>query len=224
MKHQAFSMHSSWQSFLEDFFKQEETYKLLEFIDKAYASKPCFPPKHQIFRAFDCFAVRDLKVVIIGQDPYHDFGQANGLCFAVNEGVAFPPSLKNIIKEVEADTGKKNIQSGDLLDWAAQGVLLLNDVLTVEAHQAASHQKYGWEAFTKQVIQKISTECDGIVFMLWGGSAKKKAKLIDQSKHCVLTSGHPSPLSANRGYWYGNKHFSKANTYLSTVGKSEIVW
>jgi len=162
--------------------------------------------------------------VILGQDPYHGTGQANGLCFSVNDQVAIPPSLVNIFKEIETDLGQKAPLSGNLERWANQGVLLLNATLTVRAHQAGSHQNKGWETFTDRVIQLISQEKEQVVFILWGGYAKKKVKLIDSSKHLILTSGHPSPLSANRGYWFGNKHFSKANEYLRAKGKEPINW
>jgi len=162
--------------------------------------------------------------VIIGQDPYHGANQANGLCFSVHDGIPHPPSLMNIFKELETDIGKAYPKSGDLTVWADQGVLLLNATLTVRAGEAASHQKQGWETFTDTVIQTISKKKEHVVFLLWGGFAKKKASLIDQNKHHILTSGHPSPLSANRGYWFGNKHFSKTNGYLKSIGKQEIAW
>ena len=163
-------------------------------------------------------------MVIIGQDPYHGPNQANGLCFSVHDGIPHPPSLINIFKELEKDVKKPYPKSGDLTSWADQGVLLLNATLTVRAGEAASHQKHGWEIFTDKVIQKISEKKEHVVFLLWGGFAKKKASLIDKNKHQILTSGHPSPLSANRGYWFGNKHFSKTNSYLKGIGKSEIKW
>ena len=162
--------------------------------------------------------------MIIGQDPYHGPNQANGLCFSVKDGIAHPPSLINIFKEIETDLGKPYPQSGNLERWAEQGVLLLNATLTVRAHEAGSHQKKGWETFTDAVIKKLSQEKEGLIFMLWGGFAKKKTALIDTSKHHILDSGHPSPLSANRGYWFGNKHFSKANEILQSAGKEAIDW
>ncbi|MEK9567180.1 MAG: uracil-DNA glycosylase, partial [Flavobacteriaceae bacterium] len=165
-----------------------------------------------------------VKVVLLGQDPYHGPGQAHGLCFSVPEGVPHPPSLQNIFKELEADLGLPVPQNGTLEAWAQQGVFLLNATLTVQAHQAGSHQKKGWEQFTDAVIKKLSQETQGLVFMLWGGFAKQKIKLIDTEKHCVLTCGHPSPLSANRGYWFGNRHFSQCNAYLKSIGKSPIQW
>ena len=166
----------------------------------------------------------DVKVVIIGQDPYHGPGQANGLCFSVNEGITHPPSLINIFKEIEQDLGIPYPKSGDLLRWSEQGVMLLNATLTVRAHNAGSHQKRGWETFTDAVIKIISEHKSDIVFMLWGGFAKQKSRLIDGNKHHILMSGHPSPLSANRGYWFGNKHFSKANNTLRSLGIPLIQW
>jgi len=162
--------------------------------------------------------------VILGQDPYHGVGQANGLCFSVHESLSHPPSLMNIFKELEGDIGKPYPLSGDLSVWADQGVLLLNATLTVRASEAGSHQRQGWEIFTDAVIKKLSDEKENLVFLLWGGYAKKKGSKIDQKKHLVLSSGHPSPLSANRGYWFGNKHFSKVNTYLKKIGKQPIRW
>ena len=175
---------------------------------------PATPKGSQIFAAFDHCSFDDLKVVIIGQDPYHGAGQANGLCFSVNEGIAHPPSLVNIFKELEKDLGLPYPLSGNLERWAAQGVLLLNATLTVRAHQAGSHQNKGWEQFTDAVIAKISSHKKQAVFLLWGGYAKRKGARIATSDHLVLTSGHPSPLSANRGLWFGNQHFSKANRFL----------
>ena len=163
-------------------------------------------------------------MVILGQDPYHGPGQANGLCFSVQDGVGHPPSLINIFREIEQDLGAPYPKSGDLSRWASQGVLLLNAVLTVRAHKAGSHQNQGWEEFTNAVIKKLSAEKEGLVFLLWGGFAKKKAPLINSSKHHILTSGHPSPLSANRGYWFGNKHFSQTNKLLIKQGKNPIQW
>ena len=162
--------------------------------------------------------------MLLGQDPYHGQGQANGLCFSVNDGIAHPPSLVNIFKEIEEDLKLPYPESGNLTRWAEQGVLLLNATLTVRANQAGSHQNHGWETFTDAVIKAISDNCSQIVFLLWGGFAKKKITLIDTQKHYILTSGHPSPLSANRGYWFGNKHFSKTNNYLLSIGKEAINW
>ena len=193
-------------------------------------SQPVFSLMHhiafvnQIFSSLDHTPFSEVKVVIIGQDPYHGANQAHGLCFSVNEGIKSPPSLVNIIKEIKEDIGKTHIKSGNLESWAHQGVLLLNATLTVRASEAGSHQKKGWEQFTDEIISKLSTEREGIVFMLWGGYAKKKGRKIDASKHLVLSTGHPSPLSANRGYWFGNKHFSKTNKYLNSIGEEPILW
>jgi uracil-DNA glycosylase len=212
---------SSWKPFLETEFIKPYFTSLVEFVKDEYKSHKCFPPGNKIFAAFDYCKFNDLKVVIIGQDPYHGVGQANGLCFSVKDGIPHPPSLINIFKEVETDLNVPYPKSGDLTRWAKQGVLLLNATLTVRAHQAGSHQNKGWEQFTDSVIKTISTQKQGIVFMLWGSFAKRKIKIIDATKHHILTSGHPSPLSANRGYWFGNKHFSKANQLLQDRA---IIW
>ncbi|MGB0366981.1 MAG: uracil-DNA glycosylase [Flavobacteriaceae bacterium] len=213
-----------WEKVLRPLFKTASFKNLVQFLKKEYAENVCYPPGELIFEAFNACPLEQLKVVIIGQDPYHGPGQAHGLSFSVADGVSPPPSLINIFKEIESDLGNPYPRSGNLLPWANQGVFLLNATLSVRAHQAGSHQKQGWEAFTDQVIQTISTQKEGVVFMLWGGFAKKKAKLIDNSKHLILSSGHPSPLSANRGCWFGNKHFSQCNTYLKAKGKKEIDW
>lgn len=217
-------IEESWKLRLQDEFEKTYIQDLIAFVKSEYAQFQCFPKGSAIFSAFDNCSFDDVKVVLIGQDPYHGVGQANGMCFSVNEGIAHPPSLVNIFKELETDTGKQIPVSGDLIDWAKQGVLLLNATLTVRAHQAGSHQKRGWETFTDAVIQAISEEKENVVFLLWGGFAKKKGRKIDSSKHCVLTTGHPSPLSANRGYWFGNRHFSKANAFLKSIGAEEIAW
>ena len=217
-------IHESWKKELETEFKEDYFKNLINFVKEEYSEHKCFPPGNEIFSAFDHSTFEDTKVVILGQDPYHGNGQANGLCFSVKDGITFPPSLINIFKEIESDINKSIPETGNLERWADQGVLLLNATLTVRAHQAGSHQKKGWEKFTDNVIKLISDEKVNVVFMLWGGYAKKKAKLIDESKHLILISGHPSPLSANRGYWFGNKHFSKANDYLKEYGKKEIEW
>ena len=217
-------IHESWKKELETEFEEDYFKNLIEFVKEEYSEHKCFPPGNEIFSAFDHSKFQDTKVVILGQDPYHGNGQANGLCFSVRDGVTFPPSLINIFKEIESDLNKPIPETGNLERWADQGVLLLNATLTVRAHQAGSHQKKGWEKFTDNVIKLISDEKENVVFMLWGGYAKKKAKLIDESKHLVLSTGHPSPLSANRGYWFGNKHFSEANKYLKQNGKKEIDW
>ena len=190
----------------------------------AYQINRCFPPGKQIFAAFDHTPFHDVKVVILGQDPYHGPGQANGLCFSVADGVPKPPSLQNIFREISDDVQTEAPEHGNLERWANQGVLLLNATLTVQAHQAGSHQNKGWEQFTDAVIEALSKERTGLVFLLWGGYAKKKGRKIDESKHLVLSSGHPSPLSANRGYWFGNKHFSKTNEYLVQQNKQPITW
>jgi len=217
-------IHDSWQSRLEAEFDKEYFTSLVQSVTSAYGNTTCYPPGKEIFAAFDACPWDNLKVVIIGQDPYHGPGQANGLCFSVNEGIAHPPSLINIFKEIETDLGFAYPQSGDLSRWAKQGVLLLNATLTVQVHQAGSHQSFGWETFTDNVIRKISEEQKDIIFLLWGGFAKKKAKIINAKAHHILTSGHPSPLSANRGYWFGNKHFSQCNELLKKLGKQEIDW
>jgi len=218
------SIHPSWQSQLHSEFQQPYFDSLVRFVRDEYASTTCFPQGNKIFAAFDHSNFEATKVVIIGQDPYHGPNQANGLCFSVKEGIRHPPSLINIFKEIETDIGKPYPKSGNLEHWADQGVLLLNATLTVRAHSAGSHQNKGWEVFTDAVIRKLSYEKEGLVFLLWGGFAKKKITLIDTSKHHILTSGHPSPLSANRGLWFGNKHFSKTNELLKKMGKVPINW
>lgn len=217
-------MEPTWKAILEDEFKKAYFKQLTAFVTQAYAKHVCYPPREKIFLAFEKTPFDKVRVVILGQDPYHGPGQANGLCFSVADGVSFPPSLQNIFKEIETDVKKKIPSSGNLAHWAAQGVLLLNATLTVQAHTAGSHQKKGWELFTDAVIKKLSDNKEGIVFLLWGGYAKKKGAKIDTSKHTVLTSGHPSPLSANRGYWFGNKHFSKTNEILKDQGVKPVDW
>lgn len=217
-------IHSSWQPYLQEEFDKPYFETLVQFVKQEYAHHTCYPPGKQIFNAFAHCHFEDVKVVIIGQDPYHGPNQAHGLCFSVNDGVTHPPSLINIFREIELDLGKPYPKSGNLERWADQGVLLLNATLTVRAHQAGSHQNKGWETFTDAVIQLISTKKNNVVFLLWGGYAKKKVKLIDASKHHILSAGHPSPLSANRGYWFGNKHFSKTNSLLQQDGKKQIAW
>ncbi len=218
------SIHQSWKQHLENEFNKPYFEALTSFVKHEYATQICYPPGSQIFNAFDWCPFDDLKVVIIGQDPYHGQGQANGLCFSVNDGIAHPPSLINIFKEIEQDLGLPYPTSGNLERWAKQGVLLLNATLTVRGNQAGSHQNKGWEQFTDAVISTISNEMKNVVFLLWGGFAKQKIKLIDTSKHFVLNTGHPSPLSANRGYWFGNKHFSKTNSQLEQVEEIPIMW
>lgn len=217
-------IHPSWERELSTEFEKPYFQQLISFVKNEYATKRCFPKGNQIFAAFDHCPFDKVKVVIIGQDPYHGYGQANGLCFSVNDGVPFPPSLINIFKEIEIDLNKPFPKTGNLERWADQGVLLLNATLTVRESEAGSHQGHGWETFTDAVIQKISDEKENVVFLLWGGFAKKKGARIDRSKHHVLETGHPSPLSANRGLWFGNKHFSKTNSYLSGLGKDIIEW
>ncbi|MBC3758866.1 uracil-DNA glycosylase [Hyunsoonleella sp. SJ7] len=218
------AIHESWKGYLREEFEKPYFSDLVAFVKQEYASRQCFPPGKEIFNAFNHCHFEDVKVVIIGQDPYHGPGQANGLCFSVQDGITHPPSLINIFKEIENDLGVPYPKSGDLSRWAKQGVLLLNATLTVRAHQAGSHQKKGWETFTDNVIRCISEEKEDVIFLLWGGYAKQKLKLIDPHKHRILTSGHPSPLSANRGYWFGNKHFSKVNTLLKSYNQKAINW
>ena len=214
----------SWKSVLHEEFQKEYFIKLTAFVKQEYRQHTCYPLGSQIFNAFEHCHFDDIKVVIIGQDPYHNIGQANGLCFSVNDGVSHPPSLMNIFKEIENDLGIPYPKSGNLIRWADQGVLLLNATLTVRAHEAGSHQNMGWEIFTDAVITKVSELKENVVFLLWGGYAKKKGSKIDASKHYILTSGHPSPLSANRGFWFGNKHFSKTNIFLESKGLHTIYW
>ncbi|MDT0554813.1 uracil-DNA glycosylase [Patiriisocius hiemis] len=214
----------SWKEVLQDEFSKPYFKHLSHFIKQEYKNYTCYPPGKQIFSAFEYTPFNKVKVVILGQDPYHGVGQANGLCFSVNDGVPIPPSLINIYKEIEADILKPIPTSGNLERWAKQGVLLLNATLTVRAHQAGSHQRKGWEIFTDAVIKKISDEKENVVFLLWGGYAKKKGAKVDTSKHLVLSCGHPSPLSANRGYWFGNKHFSTVNKYLKEQEVAQINW
>ena len=218
------SIHQSWKEVLQEEFSKPYFEQLVLFVKREYSENICYPQGQQIFSAFNHCPLPEVKVVIIGQDPYHGEGQANGLCFSVHDGIPHPPSLVNIFRELNTDLGVPYPLSGNLERWASQGVLLLNATLTVRANSAGSHQKQGWETFTDAVIRAVSAHCNHVVFMLWGGYAKEKAKLIDPAKHCILTAGHPSPLSANRGYWFGNKHFSKANAYLKANGKNEIIW
>lgn len=215
---------NAWQFVLDTENQQNNFNKINEFVSDAYSKSTCYPPKEVIFSAFDYCKPQDVKVVILGQDPYHGFSQANGLCFSVYDGVKFPPSLINIFKEIETDLDLPLPISGNLERWAEQGVLLLNATLTVEEAKAGSHQKQGWEVFTDEVIRKLSTDYNHIVFMLWGSFARKKASLIDAEKHLILETGHPSPLSANRGHWFENKHFSKANKYLKKNKRKSIDW
>lgn len=217
-------INASWKPYLEEEFNKPYFTSLVGFVKDEYKENTCFPPGNKIFNAFNSCAFNEVKVVIIGQDPYHGFGQANGLCFSVNDNISHPPSLINIFKEIESDIGIPYPKSGNLERWAYQGVLLLNATLTVRAHQAGSHQKKGWEQFTDAVIKVLSDNREGIIFLLWGGYAKQKSNIINSSKHKILKSGHPSPLSANRGYWFGNKHFSKTNEILKDSGVEPIKW
>jgi len=217
-------IEETWKEHLQSEFDMSYFKELTSFVKDAYSNNTCFPPGNEIFSAFNSTPFNDVKVVIIGQDPYHGDGQANGLCFSVADSIMKPPSLKNIFSEIKQDLGNDIPESGNLERWAKQGVLLLNATLTVQAHQAGSHQKKGWEQFTDAVIEILSEKRTGIVFLLWGGYAKKKGAKINSDKHVVLISGHPSPLSANRGYWFGNKHFSKTNLILKEKGGKEIVW
>ena len=216
-------IEESWKQELSDEWSKDYFVRLTNFVRNEYATKQIFPPGRQIFAAFNATPFNEVKVVILGQDPYHDVGQANGLCFSVNDGIQFPPSLRNIFQEIHNDIGSPIPQSGDLTRWAKQGVLLLNATLTVEAHKAASHQRQGWEQFTDEVISHLSNHRQNLVFILWGSYAISKRSLIDPNKHLILTSVHPSPLSAYRGF-FGNKHFSKANNYLVEHGKTPITW
>lgn len=219
-----FKIDKSWSSYLQHEMDKPYFKSLSDFIKEEYKMYPCFPNAGDIFNAFDLCSFENTKVVVIGQDPYHGLGQANGLCFSVKDNVSHPPSLQNIFKELKNDLGIAPPKNGNLEPWAKQGVLLLNATLTVREHQAGSHQNKGWENFTDAVIQLINNKKQNIVFLLWGGFAKKKMKLIDVEKHQVLTSGHPSPLSANRGYWFGNKHFSKTNFLLEQAELQPVHW
>jgi uracil-DNA glycosylase len=218
------TIHESWKSRLQSEFEKPYFESLTEFVRSEYKNHTCYPKGSRIFAAFNYCIFQNTRVVIIGQDPYHGPGQANGLCFSVYNGIPHPPSLVNIFKELEHDLKVPYPANGDLERWAKQGVLLLNATLTVRAHNAGSHQNKGWETFTDAVIRIISNEKQGVVFMLWGGYAKKKGVVVNKQNHHVLTSGHPSPLSANRGYWFGNKHFSTCNKILENQGEEPIKW
>lgn len=213
----------SWKSLLQAEFDKPYFEELTRFVKAEYAQGSVFPAGRNIFRAFDKCPFEKLKVVIIGQDPYHGVGQANGLCFSVDDGVQYPPSLQNIFKEIQDDLGTPIPQSGNLDRWAEQGVLLLNAVLTVRAHQAASHAGRGWEQFTDAVVRTIAERKEGVVYMLWGNYAQRKGQIADPERNLILKSVHPSPLSVYRGF-FGCKHFSKANDYLIKLGKEPIVW
>ncbi len=216
-------IESTWKVKLKDEFDKDYFIKLSEFIKEEYKTKTVYPPGSLIFNAFNLCPFEKVKAVIIGQDPYHGPGQAHGLCFSVKDGVGFPPSLINIFKEIESDLGFRRPSSGNLERWASQGVLLLNATLTVQAHLAGSHQKKGWEQFTDSTIKILNEEKKNIVFFLWGAYAQKKGEAIDRSKHLVLESVHPSPLSASRGF-FGNKHFSICNGYLKSNGIEPVNW
>lgn len=216
-------IENSWKAKLHNEFEKEYFNNLTSFVRQEYQTKQIFPPAKLIFNAFDQTPFESVKVVILGQDPYHNVGQAHGLSFSVNDGIQFPPSLINIFKEINEDIGVPIPQSGNLTRWAKQGVLLLNATLTVEAHKAASHQNKGWETFTDAAISKLSLERENIVFILWGSYAQKKQALIDQSKHFIIKSVHPSPLSSYRGF-FGSKPFSKTNSYLLSKGIDPINW
>jgi len=216
-------IEASWKALLQEEFEKDYFKKLVEFVKEEYQNHRIYPPGGQIFSAFDFCPVEQTRVVIIGQDPYHGHGQANGLCFSVKEGVPMPPSLVNIFKELKADLGKEIPPNGSLERWAKQGVLLLNATLTVRASQPASHQNKGWEEFTDAAIRKISEEKSGLVFILWGAYAQKKGEIIDGSKHHIIKSPHPSPFSANRGF-FGSKPFSKTNEFLKNNGQDLINW
>ncbi len=218
-----FKITKSWKNILEEEFEKEYFKQLADFIKQEYKTQKIYPPDYEIFNAFNLCSFNNLKVVIIGQDPYHGEGQAHGLCFSVKEGVKTPPSLRNIYKELHDDLGKEIPKTGNISHWAKQGVLMLNATLTVRAKQAGSHQKKGWEIFTDFVIKKISNEKENLVFLLWGAFAQKKGCLIDKSKHFILESTHPSPFSAHKGF-LGNRHFSKTNYFLGLKGLDKINW
>lgn len=217
------NIEPSWAKVLADEFEKPYFADLVNFVKSEYACHKVFPPGKLIFNAFEHCAFNEVKVVILGQDPYHGPGQAHGLCFSVPDGILFPPSLQNIFKEIREDMGILIPQSGNLERWANQGVFLLNATLTVRAHQAGSHQNKGWEIFTDKVIHLLAEKRENLVFMLWGSYAQQKGKFIDSKRHLVLQSVHPSPLSAHRGF-FGNHHFSKANNYLTLHGKTPINW
>ena len=216
-------IEESWKKHLAPEFEKDYFVQLTDFVRNEYAHTTVYPPGRLIFDAFNLCPFDRVKVVIIGQDPYHGPGQAHGLCFSVNDGIAFPPSLQNIFKEIQADLGKPIPTSGNLTRWAEQGVLMLNATLTVRAHAAGSHQRRGWEEFTDAAIRALNNEREHLVFILWGAYAQKKGAFIDRSRHLVLTSAHPSPLSAHNGF-FGNHHFSLTNDYLRAHGQTPIDW
>ncbi len=216
-------IEESWKARLQNEFEKPYFKTLTDFVRNEYSTKTVYPPARFIFNAFDSCPFDKVKVVIVGQDPYHEPGQAHGLCFSVNDGVRIPPSLVNIYKEIHDDLGTPIPRSGNLERWAKQGVLLLNATLTVQAHRAGSHQGKGWEQFTDSVIARLANERQHLVFILWGAYAQRKGENIDANRHLILKSPHPSPLSAHRGF-FGNKHFSKANAYLAAYGEKPIDW
>ncbi|MBO6288007.1 MAG: uracil-DNA glycosylase [Prevotella sp.] len=217
-------IEESWKNQLQAEFTKPYFERLTQIVRQEYSTTTCYPPGREIFNAFNLCPFDQVKVVIIGQDPYHEPGQAEGLCFSVKPGVMMPPSLVNIFKEIEADLGQPVPPDGSLVRWARQGVLLLNATLTVRAHQANSHSKIGWQTFTDAAIQALATQRHHLVYMLWGGYARSKAWMINRQENLVLESVHPSPLSANRGGWFGNHHFSRANEYLVQHGLTPIAW
>lgn len=218
-----FTLSNKWTNILSSELNKDYYINLMSFVKEEYSNKTIFPEKELVFNAFDKCDFDDIKVVILGQDPYHTPGAAHGLAFSVPDGEKIPPSLRNIFKEINEDLNKEIPTSGNLEEWAKQGVFMINATLTVEAHKAGSHQKKGWEQFTDAVIKKIADERENIVFLLWGAYAQKKANLIDDNKHCILKSVHPSPLSAYRGF-FGCKHFSKTNEYLESKNIKSINW
>lgn len=219
------NLHTSWKSILSDEMDKPYFFDLMKTVDEEYENGICYPPKELIFAAFNACSFEDIKVVIIGQDPYHGSGEANGLSFSVNDSVRIPPSLRNIFRELNDDMGSIFMPtSGNLEHWAKQGILLLNASLTVQKDSANSHKHLKWNLFTDAVIERISAEKENVVFMLWGGFAQKKGAKIDRNKHFVVESGHPSPMSANQGKWFGNKHFSQANLYLKNNNLKPINW
>ena len=218
-----YTLKNGWDKVIGEEFGKPYFRNLCEFLKKEYAEHTVYPPKQRVFSALKTTDYDDVKVVILGQDPYHGEGQANGLCFSVNPGVPFPPSLQNIFQEVSNDTGAPIPADGDLDRWAEQGVLMLNAVLTVQAHQPASHAGHGWEQFTDAVVRVIAQQKSQVVYMLWGSYAQRKAAVVDASRNCILTAPHPSPLSAYRGF-FGCRHFSRANEYLVATGQQPIVW
>lgn len=220
-----FIRNNSWKAQLKEEFQKPYFLELMQHVENEYEATICFPPKELIFNAFEQFDFQQTKVIIIGQDPYHGTGEANGLCFSVNDGIAIPPSLKNIFSEINSEYDRLLFPtSGNLESWAKQGILLLNAGLTVRKDEANSHKHLKWNIFTDAVIRHLNENCENVVFLLWGNFAHKKGKIVDRNKHLVLETGHPSPLSANRGFWFGNNHFKLTNDYLKQNKKAEIEW